>query len=706
MPKVAISKDFLTAFSNLPKTEQKKMTDFTEKFRSDPTQSSINYEPVLSARDNKVRSVRIGRDYRAIVVHPPKGDVYLLVWVDHHDEAMDWARYKCFEVNSETGALQVYDDFIRPSGQDQYKNGSVLQHMSTRDSNQGKLFDCYKDDDLLLIGVPPILLPSIRAIITDSDLEKMGPHLPEEVYEGLYMLAAGYSLEQTVEELVGRSTTKVDSTNFAAALEHPDSKRRFALITSAGELTEALAAPLAQWRIFLHPNQERIVAGNYNGSFCVRGGAGTGKTVVAMHRARYLAHQSSDHRILFTTFTKNLSQSIKDNMTTLCSRSELTRIDIIHLHAWALRFMRSQGFNIKVATEANIHDCWHAAMRKLTTGFSEEFYCDEWEKIVQFYGIKTLNEYLQTNRLGRGTRIDRVERLKIWSVFEQYKAKLAEAGVVEWIDVIKKTREYIEHKNFAPFYETVIVDECQDFHPEELKLLRRIVAPGRNDLFLVGDAHQRIYGQRVALNQQGINIRGKRSRKLRMNYRTTEEIRRFGSQILKNQPIDDLDGGTETENSLHSLMHGESPTIKCFSSFEEECNFINNYIKQKLSLGVRPENICLVARTHKSIARYVKALNANGYETVLLDQCEFDEGDGVRLATMHRVKGLEFTDIIIVSANKGLVPLYWSLEQSGDSISRQEAETKEKSLLHVAITRARERLLITGYGELSPFLRQ
>jgi len=282
MATVAISADFLRAFSGVPKAQQKKVREFTEKFRTDPTMSSINYEPMHEAKDPKVRTVRIGQDFRAIVIHPPKGDVYLLAWVDHHDEAMAWAKNKRFDVNAATGALQVVDV-------EQVEHVEAAVTMDDEDSepsiqSSARLFDEVGEQDLYDVGLPPLLVPSVRAIRDDSQLDELRAYLPEEAYEALFLLACGSSVEEALKE--AKRVTEVDPDDFDQALQHPDTQRRFRVVESSDQLLDMLNAPLERWRVFLHPDQADLVRRRFNGPARVLGGAGTGKTVVAMHRAQ------------------------------------------------------------------------------------------------------------------------------------------------------------------------------------------------------------------------------------------------------------------------------------------------------------------------------------------------------------------------------------------------------------------------------------
>lgn len=705
MPQVAISADFLTAFSQVPRAQQKKVREFITRFQLDPTMHSINYESIHDTLDVRVRTVRIGLDYRAIVLHPDTGDVYLLAWVDHHDEAMDWAKRKRFEVNPITGSFQIFDPQIIEQVQAEAGEGEGEGETAVKPLSEYTLFETFADDELCRTGLPSLLLPAIRSLKTAVDLDKLEPYLPGEAFEALYWIANfGYSVDQAIAEAGTKIAEKpVDVTDIDASLNTPNSMRRIAIVNTPSALAEILNQPLAKWRIFLHPSQYNLVHRNFNGPARVLGGAGTGKTVVAMHRARHLAatvFNKPTDRILFTTYTRNLAQNIQDNLRHLCG-SEMERIEVVNLHRWAVGFLRSQGFKIKIAEDDEIDACWDEAILAVATGdWDGDFYTKEWYGVIKAQNITTKAEYFRARRHGQGVPLNRPQRAAVWDVFAEFKRKLDDLGKMEWADVITQARLYLEQKGNILPYKAVIVDETQDLTLEELRLLRQIVPEGENDLFLVGDAHQRIYGRPVVMSHCGINIRG-RSRKLRINYRTTDEIRKWSVAVLEGVPVDDLDGGQDSLKGYISLRNGISPIVKQFGTFEEEVTFLVNTITDKVTSDVSAESICLVARTHRFLDRYTASFDAAGLEYVYLDKdTPEDSGAGIRMATMHRVKGLEFPHMYLAAVNDGVIPFVYA---GGESLDEEEI-LQERCLLHVAASRARDTLTITSYGQASPFL--
>ena len=695
---VALSKDFLTALSRLPKKVAKKVREFTEKFRADPTSSGINLEPLAGVADDKVRSVRIGDDYRAIVIHPPKGDVFLCVWVDHHDEAYRWVRNKRFEVHPQAGVLQLYD--VQAATEAAERTRTVRTEPAER-----SLFADTTDEDLLLGGVPAPLLPAIRALRDDDDLDALKPHLPEDAAEVLVGLAAGFSLSEALAEVEREKPAKVDAEDFGTALARPASQQRFHVVADEADLTTILDAPLQQWRVFLHPSQRRLVAMQANGPVRVLGGAGTGKTVVLMHRARHLAREvfrGPDDRILVTTYTRNLAKDLEANLRHMCG-DEFRRIEVVHLHAWAARFLRRLGRELKIATAKDVNEMLSAAIQETDDlGLPEGFFADEWQQVVQAQDIDDETGYLRARRVGRGTRLSRRQRADVWRVFERYREIRSDRGLTEWPDVLRATRAAIEAGKLDVRYRAVLSDEVQDFEAGELRLLRALVPAGPADLFLVGDGHQRIYGRGVALGSCGIDIRG-RSRRLKVNYRTTEEIRDLAIRVLDGLDIDDLDGGVDSLRGYTSLRGGPRPAREHFAKDADEAGFVVATLRRWLE--ERPgHELCVAARTNKLVqARYRPLLEEAGIACAVVES-ESDEDlprDAVRLATMHRMKGLEFSCVLLAGVQGGTVPMTFS---APDAAAREAQETRERCLFYVAATRARDELVIAGHGEPSPFL--
>lgn len=335
--KVAISGDFLGAYAKLPQGVQQKVSKFLTNFQRNPTASGIHYEKIHTAHDPHMRSVRIDETWRGIVLKPEQGNLYLLLWVDRHDDAYAWAsRHRC-KINPATGAIQVFEAVVVQEQQ--------AEAAQTLQAPPPKLFADLSDRDLTLLGVPNELVAQVRAIGSEQELDQLQAALPAEAYEGLFLVAAGDTVARLLAERETRVDQPVNTADFEAALERVESQSRFVVVDNETELAGVLNASLAQWRIFLHPSQRRLVQGLRSGPVRVLGGAGTGKTVVAMHRAKWLVEHwlPTNTKLLFTTFTRNLAVDIHANLKELCSPQELARIEVIHLDAWVRRFLHQRN---------------------------------------------------------------------------------------------------------------------------------------------------------------------------------------------------------------------------------------------------------------------------------------------------------------------------------------------------------------------------
>jgi hypothetical protein len=695
--RVAIFDEFLDAFARIPRQQQKKVNKFMRNFRADPTSASINYEKISTFRDQNLRTVRIDQTYRAIVLKPETGNVYVLLWVDHHDKAMRWAENKRVEIHPSTGSLQVLTA-VRAT--------ETVAPEPTAQPLPEPLFANTSDDDLLSIGVPTSLLPIVRTLRTEAALDDAAEQLPNEVFEALFFLNSGEPLEAIRQSMGLAVQPTVDPDDFEAALDVPASKRRFAVVSDDAALARMLDAPLDKWRVFLHPSQLRIVQAHYNGPARVLGGAGTGKTVVAMHRANHLltnVFTEPDDRLLFTTFTRNLAQDIDANLMQLCGEALSQRIDVVHLDKWVSDYLKRNDYRHRVAywTSPELKSCWETAMVQQPAGWTSEFFREEWTDVIQRHGCTSLDDYKRARRGGRGVRLDRKQRVAIWPVFEAYRNALTSKGLRENEDAIRDAIGLMRHHPKVPQYRAILVDEAQDMSTAAFELLRQIIPEEQpNDLFIVGDAHQRIYRRRVVLKRAGVNIVG-RSKKLYINYRTTDEIRNAAVAFLTDTPVDDLDGGVDTNSRYKSLSHGSPPEIASLKSFQQEADRIATFVGQEDA-----RNTCLVARTNGLVDQYEEAMKARGIQTYRLSRNEAEDHstEGLRIATMHRVKGLEFDRLCIAGVNKGVVPLEVGDAHSSDVAVRESAEQRERALFYVALTRARREVLITSNGQPSPWL--
>ncbi len=722
-PKVALGDGFLQAFAAIPRAQQKAVMNFVSKFRANPRAPGINYEVIRNARDANFRSVRIDQSYRGIVLSPEQGNVYILLWVDKHDDAYAWAeRHRC-QIHPTTGSLQLFEVEHERVAAIADASETVAQPISTATEpsaiprkaklDEQPLFNL-DNATLLSLGVPQERLGLVQALTSEQALEKAEARLPVEAFEALYLLAAGTPLADVLHEYAAPTQKSVDTQDFEAALEHPATQRRFHVPEDEQELGRMLNAPLERWRVFLHPSQRQLVERDWNGPVRVLGGAGTGKTVVAMHRARWLVSQPSwpkGARLLFTTFTSNLALDIADNLRKICTPEQSQRIEVLNLDAWVSQFVKRNGYQSMIiypgGRDKQYEHCWTQALALVPgeLGLPESFYHEEWQRVILTQQVRSRQEYFSASRIGRGVALNRRQRADIWPVFEEMREQLVRGGFVTAEDAVYYALELLNTGDDKRSYHAVVVDEGQDFAAEALKLLRALVPEQTNDMFIVGDAHQRIYQRKTSLSQCGVNIMG-RGRKLKINYRTTELIRRYATALLEDVEIDDLDGGLDGTQNYRSLILGQAPILQNCADLASEGQWILQQIKQLQTEGVSLSEICIVARTNRLCSDYEQILQSQGLPTHTLSRQKVDDRakEGVRFATMHRIKGLEFRCVMMAGINAGVVPLRVAMHASQDVVEQRLTDLNERALFHVAATRAVRYLYISSHGVPSEYL--
>lgn len=519
------------------------------------------------------------------------------------------------------------------------------------------------------------------------------------------------SVEMIYSTIAGSITPEeIDTENLAAAIEAPASRSQFHIVADGDELNAMLAQPLAKWRIYLHQSQHALAYHpGYNGPVRVTGGAGTGKTVVAMHRAKALADrltERSHKQILITTFTRNLVESIKRDLLLLGGSDLLDVVDVVNVDALASQVVREvEGAARGVIQDRDLKPLWEtAALDVGVDDHTAEFLIQEWEQVVLAKGIESRDEYFRVARSGRGVRLDRRARAQIWKVIEAATQEMKARGSRTHRQIAAFGAGYMHQKQIKP-YRHVIVDEAQDLHEAQWRLLRAAVDEGPDDMFIVGDAHQRIYGNRSSLSSLGIRIVG-RSHRLRINYRTTRQILRWSLGLLGEGDYDDLDGGVDdrTTAGYHSHLDGEDPIVIGFPSQQAMVEGLVEQVRGWIDAGVDLNAIAVATRTTRLFKKVESALRGAGMAAYSLRAQTVDR-DGVAIGTMHRMKGLEYRRMAVIDLSDDQMPLEVAMTSLADDPLEHEADLRrERCLFYVACTRTREHLWVSWSGTPSRFL--
>ena len=711
--RVSYDQGCLKSVRKLPDHVSGKFLDVMSRYMDNPSGNGLNLESVEASKDKSLKSLRLDQNYRAIAFETATDIMF--VHVNAHDKAYRWAEGRRVKLDNASNRIRIVEEIEQ------------AQESLDVDDSPSRLFAAFKDKKLKSLGAADEAIAIARTFESEEELEASEDRFDPLSFQVLYALAAGYS-EEEVYSIVGEEIDNTGNTSdktFEELLTTEESRQTIFTPESIDELRRFFDGELEGWRVWLHPAQRKLAYKEYNGPAMVRGGAGTGKTVVAMHRAKYIADQlaadpqKQGQKVLVTTFTTTLAKDIKENMKTLCPEhvsGSTPRIEVINLDRWASQYLKKKQFDRRVVTtdedEKQIADLWLEVFDTCTLPdrLTEAFVKAEWEQIIQAKGLDDLNSYLKVSRAGRGTPLNRAKRKDLWNIFALYRAKLLQSGLVERDDVYREAVPLLLSEPGKQGYATVIVDEAQDMGEQAFKLIRTLIPESlngdKNSIFIVGDAHQRIYNRRTSMSACGINIVG-RSRKLRLNYRTTHEIRAWAVSILSGVRVDDLNDGEDTLEGYASIKQGIAPQLSGYDSDEKELNALAQWVSELPSDKIRDSEIGVLAFTNKELKLIKEQFSKAGIESLKLtsDKADDQKDAGVRLCTMHRAKGLEFKAVAIPFISSVKFPPKWRLDKAIDEADKEDMKVQFKSLLHVAATRAKAFLRVSWSGEPSKFIK-
>lgn len=673
----------------LPKAIQKKVLEFQRKFRDNSKAESIHLEPITTFKDQQLRTARIDAKYRAIIKVPDTGDSYYLLWVDNHDEAMDWAKDKVFFWNDNTQTAQI---FTAPELQ--------VVHQMQSSADKLSLFSKYSDDQLLAIGIPAASMGLVHSIKDLNELGECEKYLPPDAFENLFYLTEGANIEILIAEI---NEGKLKSDNKDEQIKSINNKRSFIEVDD-DLMEEIINGDLSKWQIFLHPSQRKLVESNFKGSVKVTGGAGTGKTVVALHRLKFLSTLPSgndNRKIAFTTFTNALTQNLNilaDKLSIDKSKVVINNIDALAREiAIENKLIDKSTRVLDFYNSKSSLELWDEILEQSLSEFDSLFLSAEYQSVVLFNDIKEVDDYLRVSRIGRGKPISRKQKMEVWDLISTYNKKKKEDGYIDRGELFNLVSAYNKTCPENQF-KYLIADEVQDLSNVELRFLRSLVEEKENDLFLVGDPFQKIYARKLNFTAAGIAVRGNRSKQLRINYRTSEEIKRLALSAVKGINYDDFDGEAEKLNGYLSLFHGDVPTYEVFKTKTEEIQATIRLIAELKDRGLKYADIAIGCRTKDSIREIKTSLHKARIPYTDNSAALSPSSSGVCLSTFHGLKGLEYKAVILSDVNNRTSPLYFQKMEDMSAAEKEEYLHSERSLLYVAITRAISTLKIFGTG--------
>lgn len=677
-----IADTFTDSLSRLTGDEQKAVKTTAFDLQMNPASPGLHFHKLDKAKDKNFWSVRVNADVR-IIVHKTAGSL-LLCYVDHHDRAYGWAERRKLEVHPMTGAAQIVE--IRERVEEVVVPVYVQEHRQV--PSKPALFADRPDDELLGYGVPPEWLEDVRQV-DENGLLNLSDHLPSEAAEALLELATG-----------GRPYVPKPLQAELSPFDHPDAQRRFRVMSNVEELERALDFPWEKWTVFLHPEQRQWVEKDYSGPARVSGSAGTGKTIVALHRAVHLARANPEARVLLATFSDTLAHALQTKLRRLVSNEPrlAERIDVHSLDGLGLRLYKAQFGPARIATRDEVWELLDEASREVgETRFSRHFLYTEWEQVVDAWQLDSWEAYRDVARLGRKTRLPEARRAVLWAIFERVREALRARSLTTQPAVFTSLADGVNR----PF-DFAVVDEAQDIGIAQLRFFAALGADRPNALFFAGDLGQRIFQQPFSWKSLGVDIRG-RSRTLRVNYRTSHQIRRQADRLLGFE-MTDVDGYTEDRKGTVSVFNGPPPIIQELSDERSEIDAVSTWLKNCAEAGVLPHEFGVFVRSPAQLPRAEAAVQQAELPFKILDQHVEPQSGYVSICTMHLAKGLEFRAVAVMACDDEVIPLQERIESVGDDADLQEIYDTERHLLYVACTRARDHLFVCGVAPASEFL--
>ncbi|MBE7465622.1 MAG: DEAD/DEAH box helicase [Planctomycetes bacterium] len=695
-----IADTFTDSLARLTGDEQKAVKTTAFDLQMNPAAPGLQFHKLDKARDKNFWSVRVSRDIR-LIIHKTAASL-LLCYVDHHDKAYQWAERRKLETHPTTGAAQLVE--IRETVKEitvpkyvEVEQPAPAKKAAETPASYGRaktlLFAETPEDDLLAYGVPREWLGDVRKATEDS-LFAVAEHLPHEAAEALLDLATGGRPQ------VRQSIASAKADPFA----HPDAQRRFRVMANSEELQRALEFPWEKWTVFLHPAQRNLVERDYGGPARISGSAGTGKTIVALHRAVHLARQHPHARVLLTTFSETLASALRTRLRRLIgSEPKLgERLEVHAIGSIGRRLYETAFDKPQIATPEQIREALGRSAKMVPEQkFSRHFLWTEWTDIVDAWQVKRWDEYKGVQRLGRKTRLGEKQRTALWAIFEAARADLVNAGLITPAELCSRVAEKLKEYKHPPF-DFAVVDEAQDLGVAELRFLAALGGSRPNGLFFAGDLGQRIFQTPFSWKSLGVDVRG-RSQTLKINYRTTHQIRRHADRLLP-ESLADVDGNVEGRKGTISVFEGIPPVVRVFDDEKAETAGVSEWLAERLKEGLKPHEIGVFVRAKPQIARALAAVKRAKLAAVELGVDVETRVDHVAVSSMHLAKGLEFRAVVVMACDDEVIPLQERIESVSDESDLEEVYSTERHLLYVACTRARDHLLVSGVEPASEFL--
>lgn len=737
---------------------------FLEKLQANDTSPGLHIEPINGSTDPRVRTGRVNEFWRAVLVqiHGSGDTHYVYLGTFPHDDAIAFAKSASVRINPRNGIAELitadqetrYEPPVLERSTDLSQTPPSAPAAPTAPPLAPSLLEAHGVSlkDLLDLGLDISLAEQAITVAGEdtADAESAMLELADTAavaWQGLALvdLAVGTPLAEVAEKLalpdaapLAAAADEPTADQLISSLQQPASRLDFAFIENDAALRAAIEdEDFGRWRVFLHPEQRAYATKERKGSFRLSGGAGTGKTVVLVHRARHLARQNPDARIVLTTFNRTLAASLVEQLKLLDPDLKvhetlgangiyvggLDQIARRTLQRSSARLSGSGDAPGSVATVLGPRTAevlgntpaarWDAAISLAGGSLPNElrspaFFQAEYAAVVLPNLLTSRDQYLHVRRPGRGTALSRSLRNAVWDVVEAYRASAAagattdfeEKAMIAAVDLDEAAKVAGGDARIA---DHILVDEGQDLSPARLHLVRALVPVGPNDVFLAEDSQQRIYGQKIILSRYGINIRG-RSRRLTLNYRTTAQNLRFAVGVLSDAQFVDMEDGDTTVAGYRSSRTGPPPRAEGYQSLADEYKHAADLVRSWIAdpdNPTKPETIGILVRNRAAGSKLMTGLADNGVDARFIEE-ELPPAAGKPLVmTMHRSKGMEFRRVILFDVSEASDPTWMN---SLPDAERADAHLRDRSLVYVAATRARDTLVVMWKGEPSLLL--
>ncbi|WP_288467340.1 3'-5' exonuclease [uncultured Curtobacterium sp.] len=731
----------------LEKVVQLKLFAFMAKLQADDTLPGLHIEPIVNSADARARTGRVDQKLRAVLykIEVPSGPTtYVCAGVYEHDEGTEIAKTQVLRVNPVNGVAELIAA-PAPAAPAPQADHWVPEPPESKPFLEQ--FGYTAEDLTGALGFDLETAERLLAFAAEDEFLAFAESLPNQWQQNAALgLAVGDSIDgiktslglggdefdATVSPADGRpadetssvSPEQAEASELLESLKRPASQMQFTFVDDDEELRRVIeGGDFGAWRVFLHPEQRAYATRTYKGPFRLTGGAGTGKTVVLLHRARELA-AVPDARVVLTTFTRTLAGMLDRDLRRLDHQlrraGQLGEPGVltagIDQLAHAVRDAAEPGGWERASIDAIGWDAERStSLVSNATGWEEAvfdadpdlpgelrspaFLESEYLQVVLPNGVTSRADYFAARRPGRGVALDRAKRAQVWTVVDQFRRNARAHRRLSWAELSSVAAAYLDaHPEERPA-DHVLVDEAQDLTPSHWTMLRALVGEHGNDLFVAEDSHQRIYGQRVVLSRLGIKIVG-RSRRLTLNYRTTKQNLRYALGVLEGGEFTDSEGSPQDEQGYRSARLGPEVQIRGHETPSAQYDGLAQQLEDWRAASGDVESIAVLVRTKSATETVVQQLATRNVPAT-----EKSARGKVRVMTMHSAKGLEFSRVVLFDISEGVVPNKMALQHTAPD-ERADAELRERSLLYVAASRARDELVVSWQGAPSPLLAQ